>query len=120
MPNPSRDTKLTGGLPFGCLFAVLLGLGMAVVIVMGSTLGDCPSGYDCPDPRMGRSFALAFPIIIGGAALIWLVTSLLRSHLQQHLRARTLRAILVGLTIAAVWFGFRPAFELFFWLDGHF
>lgn len=115
------SNRIRAAAPFGCLFAALLGVAMAFVIFVGSVMGDCSPGPGCHDhdgSRIVHSLFVALPIILSCAVVVGLVASVLRFALEGRVRPVLLNALLVSLTIAALWFAFRPAFDLFFWLDG--
>jgi hypothetical protein len=116
------NDRLRAAGPFGCLFAILLGIAMASVIFVGSVMGDCTPGPGCHDhdgSRIFQSLFIALPIIFGGAAIVWLVSFALRCALQSRVPPIVLNALLAVFTIAAVWFAFHPAFDLFFWFLGN-
>lgn len=115
------NVGLRAGLPFGCLFAALLGAAMGFVTFVGSIMGDCAPGPGCHDDdgaRIGHGLLLAMPIIVGGALVIWIVASLLLVLLKDKVPPVVLNAVLAAFIVAIVWLAFRPAFDLFLWYSG--
>ena len=114
--GPVRD-NLKATRAYGCLFALLLGGALAVVVFLGNVMGDCSPGPDCHDNEGAHILAdlsLALPIAAVLGVGVWLLTAALRAALRPFIAPRLLVVLLVALTLALVWFEFRPAFELFF------
>src|SRR5947209_7810863 len=101
---------------YGFLFAALLGLGMGFVIVVGSSMGDCPPGPGCHDhdgARIGSSLLRAAPIVLVFAAGASLLLSAVHGFLSERLSPAALNLLMAVLTLALVSMSFGPAFELF-------
>ena len=81
-------------------------------------MGDCNPGPGCHD-RDGihilQGLGVALPITCLFAAAVWFAAAMLRAILSRFLPQSVLNVILFSVTLAVIWFGFDPAFRLFFW-----
>lgn len=112
-----RNLKSTRA--FGCLFATLLGLAMSFALFVGNIMGDCepdPGCHDNDGVHILQDLAVALPIAVILGIGVWFVTAVLRAVLRQMMNERLLSMLLFVLTLALVWFGFGPAFRIFFQL----
>lgn len=101
--------------PFGCLLAVLLGLGMSSVVFVGSVMGDCDPGPGCHDNDgavIGYGLLVTGLIALAMGAAGWFFSTLLRMLFHKKLGGVALNLLLAILTLLMVWFGFSPAMEL--------
>lgn len=114
----TRSDNLRAARPYGCLFAVLLGLAMSFIVFLGTVMGDCVA--EEPDCHSGdglfimQSLAVALPIAAFLGACMWLVATALRTVLRPLIPDWLIGVLLVGLTLFLVWLSFDPAFEVFF------
>jgi ABC-type dipeptide/oligopeptide/nickel transport system permease subunit len=103
--------SLRNGLPFGCLFGLLLGGGMALTIIVGGMMGYCEGASDCGD-GIGSDLALAMPVFLIATITVWSLCSLLKSRLESHLSPLALNTALLAFVIALAWFGLAPLLQL--------
>ncbi|MGF7169226.1 hypothetical protein FHS91_000885 [Sphingobium xanthum] len=119
LPETIRN-RLATTWPFGCLFTVLLGLGMAFTIFVGSVMGDCEPGPGCHD-RDGllifKGWFLALPIVISFGAVCWLVFASIRTFLADFLGVWATNILFSMTAVALAWFGLDAAFGIFFWFS---
>jgi hypothetical protein len=101
--------------PFGCLTAVLLGVGMVFVVYLGSVLGDCVPNTACHNRDgshilNGFLWTLVIVALIGAAS--WFASAILRMALRPLIGAIPTNLVLIVASLLTAWFGFGPAIEL--------
>ena len=115
--SPVRE-NLNATRGYGCLAATLLGGAMFFVVLLGNVMGDCEPGPGCHDHDLVHiieDLAVVLPITAALGSGVWLLAAVIRAALQPIIGGRLVVLLLIVLTLALVWWGFNPAFEVFFW-----